>query len=589
MGRRLFDTRIVPRAAQLGLSLCLALLAGLFSLLVRGSDYGHNPYHAQQLPLLERLADPAAYPGDYYVDTARELPSLLGRALAALPGGTGAKAFFALHLGSRLAAFAAFWYLSFSLTGSAAGAALGSLLLAAAPQLHTASPLARDLFFRCQFDLSAAAAPFLLLGLAGWFGDGPRLLAGSLACAAFANPLSALLLLAACAAAGLLELAYYKGQGEYARRLGPAVLLAVLALAVLLARGPEPELGPALAIWFPAHYFAGSWSAPHLAWGGASLLLAFAGLRAAAGVFRGGKRLAAFSFGLTGLWLFYYCASLLLPGTVLLSQLYRADSLLWLVFLALLGPLAAHAAANGGTLLLAAAGGLCAVSPLAGPAWLAAAAALLALAAYRPAAALSLPVPAGLAAPLRTALLAAALTIGLDPWLRTAAERGGFGVPAAPAEAEAAGLGAWAAAATKPADVFFTPPGESLRLALRRPVVFEWTDGAAAHWSPGFAAAWLARARDYGVDPAAAAAWWLAADRDLYGAWTGPRAETPAAKAFRSMDEDRLAALAEKYGAKYLVAYAGMPEFRRRFAPRAAGARYRVYELKPAKAGGRRS
>ena len=50
-------------------------------------------------------------------------------ALAALPGGGhGEKLFLGLQALSRLALFAAFWYLSFSLSGSAAGAVLACLL-----------------------------------------------------------------------------------------------------------------------------------------------------------------------------------------------------------------------------------------------------------------------------------------------------------------------------------------------------------------------------------------------------------------------------------------------------------------------------
>ena len=128
-----------------------------------------------------------------------------------------------------------------------------------------------------------------------------------------------------------------------------------------------------------------------------------------------------------------------------------------------------------------------------------------------------------------------------------------------------------------PSERLLTPPGEKFRGMLGRSVVFEWNDAMAAQWAPGFDALWLDRLKDFRIDPASMGPFWKERDRDIAGSPSASGA-APLEAAFLALSSRDLAALAEKHGAAYVVAYADQPLSSRYFTPVASSKHFKAYQ-----------
>ncbi|MDP2865745.1 MAG: hypothetical protein Q8O90_05850, partial [Elusimicrobiota bacterium] len=237
-----------------------ALMTGL-SLLLFGYDFGLGPNLAQVLPYINRLADPALYPGDIFLKSFSSFPSLYPAAAAFL---SRFAALDTLHLAAYIAARFFFLALVFDLAGTLTGSrrtAFAAVLLAAvSAQANVLTPLGEDPLLKTSFFQSTLA------GLAGTF----SLLLflrkkylpafAALGAMLFINGLSALYL------AALYAFALRGAPDAAAMRRGWAVLGAVaLGWLAWLHSLPNQFGGPGLDYtamlknWYPGHYFPSGW------------------------------------------------------------------------------------------------------------------------------------------------------------------------------------------------------------------------------------------------------------------------------------------------------------------------------------------
>lgn len=548
--------------------------------------------------------------------------------------------FWFLHLGASFLTFLAFYALSHSLFQDTWGAVLSLALFVVSQPLHLATPLAMDVVGRSHFDLTTAAWPIAFFILTLWslhFTGLASLVAGFLG---YVHPLMGGQLLAVLTAASLYE-AVFDRREHWALRIATAFVpgaLAGLPLWAGMVRAGTLSgdgVAEAMRVWFPAHSFASSWTFAHWLFAVPLLLICAQAVWRARRYEEYRHRFPALLAGLALLW-----AGGLLFGeglgwdTVLKAQLYRTDALLLVMALAAVGhdirKYWGHSRATtwclGGVLAMAFAGPpKPAYLLLAGGLWLlwewanerefepygptlmaalktlAAAFAVLSLASLwgdprsawtfgpeQSLATLFLLTAMGLGwwkavriAPWAMRVgTAAVLVAALYPAVHAGVRRLSIGAlsPVSPVDREKRELAGWAAKETGPEDLFVVPPGEDFRLSLRRPVAFEWVDGAAMHWRPGFAAAWRRRAGEFGVDEAAMREWWRRRDRETFSGADGTAGPSPVETGFRSLTEAQLAALAAKHQAAYLIAYADMPVFKKHFRQAAAGRTFRVYQ-----------
>src|SRR6185295_14970183 len=129
-----------------------------------------SDYQAAQLPLIERLADPEAYPHDAFVDTAAEFPAGMARLAArAVRRNTPLERMARdYHLAALYLTCFAFFFLAQTLFMDLRGSLLALGLFVLSYPLHIASPLAYEIMGKDHFDVSEGAWPFALFTLALW-------------------------------------------------------------------------------------------------------------------------------------------------------------------------------------------------------------------------------------------------------------------------------------------------------------------------------------------------------------------------------------------------------------------------------------
>ena len=634
-------SRINVDIAGWGGAFIAAALAAALSVGLYGYSFKTSDYQAAQLPLIERLADPEAYPHDAFVDTAAEFPSGIARIAAhslrrGRPLERVARDF---HLAALFLTCFAFFFLAQSLFTDLRGSFLALALFVVSFPLHIASPLAYEIMGKDHFDVTEGAWPFALFALAFW-GLGHTAVASAAAGAlVWLHPLIGVLLLAALAASAAAEGLLDRRQ-PLIIHLTPALLpgLVVSLPFWMLQANPKLFSGGALLsgtlrAWYPPAFFAGAWSGPH--WLYAAGILALSGYS----VWRTRSyeeyhyRLPSLLIGLPALWLTAFLAGDLLHfRPVLLAQFFRTDVLLVIVALSAAGhqirkyfsSSRAQTWCLGALLLLAWAGRpLWAYLMLATAAWvfwewanerefesygpwlrrgaygsasllagwglasLFASGASWALEPDRSLGTLAAVLLAGLGAwraalfPgwARRAATVVLLLLAFLPALRVVAFRVRAGTLASESDRDkdVRDLAASLSELAGPSDRLLTPPGEKFRALLGRPVVFEWNDAMAAQWAPGFDALWLDRLKDFHIDPAAMGPFWKERDRAIAGAAT-PSGASPLEAAFRALSARDLAALAEKHGATYVVAYADQPLSSRYFTPVASSKYFKAYQ-----------
>lgn len=619
-----------------------AALASAFSLGLYGYSYTGSDYQAAQLPLIQRLADPAAYPRDAYVDTAAEFPAAGARLAAKLvrEGRSLERAARDLHVAALALTCLAFLFLAYALFNDQAGALLSLALFVISYPLHIASPLAYEVLGKDHFDVSEGMWPLVLFTLALW-APGHTAVASALAGAlCWLHPLLGALLLAAIAATAAAECFLDPRQhplSHLAPALAPGIAVSLPFWALHggggdLLRGGA-SLAQSLRLWYPLAAFAGSWSLPHWLFAAGIVALAAQTVWRSRAYEEYQHRFPALLLGLAALWAMALLVGGWLPlRPLLLLQSFRTDSLLLVLALAAaghqirkyLGSARAQTWSAGALLLLAwagrptplyllsvaalwalwesanerefesygpwlwrgcqAVGGALGVWGLAsllapGGSWALGpdralgtvlAVALGGLGSWR---------PALLPAWAKKAVSALILLLAFLPALRVAAWRAQQRTLTTLSERErdAQSLAATLAEMSGPAERFLVPPGEKFRVLLGRPVVFEWNDGVAMQWAPGFDALWRQGVAEFRVDETAMREFWKAQDRRIAGA-SAPEGIAPPEAAYRALTPKDLAALADKHEAAYVIAYADQPLKSRYFTEVAAGKHFKAYQ-----------
>lgn len=487
----------------------------------------------------------------------------------------------------------AYFELALLLCGSAAPAAMALLFFTVSPALHLASPLAGDVAGRSHFDLSGAAWPALLLGVRAWLES--RALAASLwaGAAALLQPLMGVQALLFMGLAELCSEPRWPDPKALARLLLPGTLCAApFVLRRLFAPAAQVDPAAVLRFWYPLHYFADAWSLAHVLSAVSALAFGAALLWTAEGAPRRRLRGALAAFALL------FAAAALAPGSSLrLLQLFRLDGLLFALALALAaraawtlaqaesledracaGLLLAAASAKGGPPIWAAAAAAVVLreSPArAGRAAVFAEVFALAAAGELALSGAVLPFAPGPERALALLLLGALVLLELAtrrrwlslpalgllaalsflPWAQVAAYRLSHRAwsPQSGPDRERGELGAWARRGTQPSDLFVVPPLADFRVPLGRPVVWEWIDGAAVHWSAAFGERWVSELRRIGVDSTRLEGYWRRRDEEAYLLRPGAGEAHPAEEAYRLLGSDGRAALALERGARFIV------------------------------------
>lgn len=517
-----------------------AVLTGL-SVLIFGYDFGAGPNLAQVLPYINKLADPALYPGDIFLKSFSSFPSLYPQAMALLSRFASLET---LHLAAYLAARFFFLALTFdlaeNLTGSRRTAFAAMLLAAISAQTNVLTFLGDDPLLKTSFFQSTLAGLIGTFSLLMFFRKKYLPAFAALGAMLFVNGLPALYL------AALYAFALWKAPDVPAMRRGWAVL-GVIALGWLAwlhflpnqFGGPGPEYSAILKLWYPGHYFPSGWNGAKwfriAVFMPLNLLLIYG--RGAGSP--GEKNIRAFLLSFYAMWTAAFIFGELLPLPRLVNlQLFRSDSffcLFGIVFAAdfirlmfekdepggwALGALILLSFTETGPTVYPAFALALLLAWRYGPAWSFRAAAL-AGAAFCVKELLLLPAVSaehkkytvalllfGLAAlsgksfrsaisPARAALLAlAAVLIPYLPLINyRIAERawGNYGADSA----AWIDLQKWARANTPVSAVFLVPPDTyGFRVFSLRSPVTEWLDAGAMHWAPGFEKDWAGRIAD---------------------------------------------------------------------------------------------
>ena len=551
------------------------------SLLLFGYDFGLGPNLAQVLPYINRLADPALYPGDIFLESFSSFPSIYPAAAAFLGRFAALET---LHLAAYIAARFFFLALVFdlaeTLTGSRRTPFAAVLLAAVSAQANVLTPLGEDPLLKTSFFQSTLA------GLAGTFSlllflKKKYLPAfAALGAMLFINGLSALYL------AALYAFALRGAPDAAAMRRGWAVLGAValgwLAWLHSLPNrfgGPGPDYSAMLKNWYPGHYFPSGWDGAKWFRIAVFLPLNLLLIHARAAGSPEEKNIRAFLRAFYLLWAAAFVFGEFLPVPRLVNlQFFRSDAffcLFGLIFAAdFLRGLYSEEEPGGwalGALILlsftetgAAVYPLFALALLAawryGPAWVFRTAALAGAAfcakelLFLPAASpeqkkytvalllFSLGALSGknfksAISPGRAAALAlAAVLIPFLPLINyRVAERawGNYGGE----KASWLELQRWARENTPVQAVFLVPPDTyGFRVFSLRSPVTEWLDGGAMHWAPGFEKDWAQRIADLRAE--------------------SPRPEG-ADLGYSAINEAGFIRLGRKYGASYAVRRSG--------------------------------
>jgi hypothetical protein len=571
----------------------VGLLAGILFAAGTWALYGYSfatsSNHAFYLPYVEWLLNSSLYPGDVSIVAAAAAPGWFWPGLAAGAKFIGIeRAAFTLWFCSRVLGGWAAWSCAQALGGGARGGWLAVFFTACTAPLFIDAPLAGDPLFKNFVDQTSFAWPFALWAVALWLQRRHAASFVLLGLSANLNPLVAGITASWLTVGGLIEES--DDAGAMAKHLG---LFALCALPVLWQMGTSGTGGDIhlLTAVTPNTYLPIVWSWER--WVNAACWLMLWG--AVFSVHSSSRNLSSLLIAVFVLWALYVVAARITPLRALLQlQLLRLDApLAWLAAVAagvLIGqwtavqkaPTFLPSAAVGWVFAAVQATGALALWGVglvmlentdrrramwafAGAAWAVISMRLAAgnLWALPPNTALATFLFAGMAAvggwtgrrPWRRrrhrAVLAALLVVALLPSIRLAAARQER--VTAPVQRP---VEVWARQ-TPRETLFIVSPGESgFRLRVKRPVYFEWTDFNAAVYNKAAGGAWRRRLEALGTDVPAMTArraqdltqW----DRALIRGLPADRPTGP--RAWRRSDSGRLAALARRVGASYIVA-----------------------------------
>ncbi len=507
-----------------------------------------------QIPLIERLRDPALYPGDPLVDTLGKYHSLFFPLAASLERWIALEhLFFVLHLLTTAVTAAVMWAIAGRLSGSRPAAAVAVLLLLVSPVIRP-TVIGRDTLVAAWVTPTTISFPILLLAL-HWLLAGRYARAGLAAgLAVHVNAVAAGIFMIVATPVALGERRGWRPAGALVAIFVAAALPTLLTLPTgALVHGRGLDFLALLRRYYPYHFFLGA-HAP-----GVFLRLliliaaAIAGFRALnpGDVMRRARRLALAVGATVALGALF--ADLVPIAALTQLHLLRADRWFYVLVFAVAGRLLVAPTPRRDRVEMAgaiaiAAGLLRAAYPLI--AW-GAVVLLLRPAGGRARAAVVLAAAAiaiwRLWEPsyaLTTALLLALVLLAAAGTMRQVAfaARTGVVVALVLASVEVALLvgtiGAhglaisrqvfhpdwrevqdWADGATPPEARFLTPPEYAgFRVYARRSTIVEWKDGAAMLWEPDFGPGWWERVTAVETAIAARDAFALSSVAERYGA-----------------------------------------------------------------------
>lgn len=611
--------RVFPSFGALG---AVAFVLGAY-----GYDYGTNVHHDQILPFIFRLIDPTVFPGDPYLDTLRLYPSFFPHLVAGIaklyPHVSAIMGF--LHLLTIFFAVLGLAALADALFHNVRVKVLAVVLVLCSQFLNAHSFFGEDAIFRNHLDQTTLSWAFLLWALSFWFRGRPALTCLLLGLAANINPLSALHVGAALG----LSLGFSKGgTGPTGKVLLTSAAIGLAAASpVIIKIFTQPSGTPAdpilfletLKAWYPFHYFPEQW--PPGKWLAAFSYTGLYGLLLYLSPRDLRERVQPLMAAALALILMGFVAWAVGSPTLIRLQFFRVDAVL--ILLGIL--LTAHAAESFlreatlhrlllGTLLIATVtvwfswmlalltAVVLAVDRFSERRWAWWAGAAL----FLGAAVLSLrlasqgggalfasdvimiilivgalmflpprPLPQVLRRPLLLFLLALVFSpFGMLIQIHLAGRTlSNHTIARRQFEREWRGIQLWSYRNTPPDSLFIVPPElGSFRNFSGRSVVFQWIDGSAMHWAPGYSAKWVERLKDFkgnlpamldywAIVPAMLEYWPIAGEERQTSllARSHQQVQSPLETIFYTLTEDDFIRLRDKYDADYLLTRVGAP------------------------------
>jgi len=253
--------RVRPVTAVSRRDLLVMAILLFCSILVTGYDtYIDN--HSLQLPIVDRLADPSAYPGDPFVDTAPYYASVLWRLVAmvspVVPPLVQLGVLFVLE---RLLLLLAFRELARAMAPGSRLAELGAMAFVA---LAPKPVIAEGTIVTSYMEQTGLAIPFFVLAMASYLRDRP------LACAAFMglgfnfNSLYGIYFATYLGAMTVFDGTWRRLWPRWLAAGGIFLLVALPGLLMSLGAYARHEADPQLWVWvsrvrFPHHLYPLTW------------------------------------------------------------------------------------------------------------------------------------------------------------------------------------------------------------------------------------------------------------------------------------------------------------------------------------------
>ena len=620
------------------------MLGLLIFLTIRGYNYGTNVHHDQILPFILRLMHPGMFRADAYVDSADRYPSLFPQIMAAMAGPHIAlpALFGTLYAITIVLLIVGILRLGETLVETPKTALLAAVLILSSQFLNSQSFFGEDAIFRSYLEPTMLAWAALMWALSFWIRGRRKLSFLLLGLAANINPLPVLHIGLACAFGD-----FFTVSGELlwdrARRWGEDGWIAIIGSSPLwihlVRMPPSPAVDTGLWIqslktWYPFHYFPETWPLGKWLLAGAYVLL-YAVLLLKADR-RTRQRFQPLMAGASFLLVMGFAARLSGCSLPIRLQFFRADALL-VLFGSGLTAQAAMRRFQAGTLRGLLCGGLLVSTVTIWFCWpLALVSALtllseplipdegrggilwqalwvlvigsslwsidrcsdgqtalvspyiaLALIGISLGMALSPRVLSGFA---KRAVCVGALLLANLPLFGLLADRIKGGTLSnldremRSFEREWVSLELWCRDHTPAQSRFIVSPEMwSFRNFSERSVFFQWVDGAAMHWDPGYVAIWRERIADLHGDAGSMGRQWERLADQRYPALFTPQPEklppSPLEIAYDALTAEDFRRLEEKYRLDYLVAKAAEPSLP--FPILWQGTYYRLYALHP--------
>ncbi|NQT90840.1 MAG: hypothetical protein HQ558_06255 [Candidatus Omnitrophica bacterium] len=249
------------------------LLAAIFvplSALLLGYNYGITPNQIQVLPFIYRIADPSLFPGDYYVDTLSQFPSLFPYLMAFLSKLLELETLhLVLYFLLRYVLLIASYKLSYQLFRSHRGAMFTMFLFAFSPLLNTYGLIGHDPLMKTSLYHTSMVAPFAMIAILTFLQKRYKTTALILVFIYYINALMGNFIFVMFLFASLY-LWLYGREKDQLKSIGFSFLLFLLLVlpgAIWVIRGSMAHPYEAssnfivwLKNWYPLHYFPSTWS-----------------------------------------------------------------------------------------------------------------------------------------------------------------------------------------------------------------------------------------------------------------------------------------------------------------------------------------